>query len=168
VGSKSLSIGTSLATRELRISPSSSSWRTPSGLNMLGGARGIPVGPCCAMITERMACTKRARLAGMAVVCAAPLDITSSGKVWQGSSASGFGGAVIGDGEQVLRDPEGLYCDVLIVEEGAWVNELHESDGGGIISVVGRGRGRGRANSNRKAFTLVKASLARCVVDSSR
>jgi hypothetical protein len=115
------------------------------------------------MITERMACTKRARLAGMAVVCAAPLVITSSGNVWQGSSASGFGGAVIGDGEQVLRDPEGLYCDVLIVEEGAWVNELHEPDGG-IISVVGRGR----ANSNRKAFALVKASLARCVADSSR
>jgi hypothetical protein len=130
---------------------------------MLGGARGIPVGPCCAMITERMACTKRARLAGMAVICAAPLVITSSGILWLGSGASGFGVAAIGDGERVLRDPEGLYCDVLIVEEGAWVNELHESDGG-VISVVGRGR----ANSNTKAFALVKASLARCMADSSR
>ncbi len=82
-----------------------------------------------------------------------------------GSSTSGFGGAVIGDGERVLRDPEELHCDVLIVEEGAWVNELHESDGG-IISVVGRGRGR--ANSNRKTFALVKASLARCMADNSR
>ena len=166
MGSKSLSIGASLATRELRIRPRSSSWRMPSGLNMLCGARGAPVlGPCCAMITERMACTKRARLAGMAVVCAAPLVITSSGRAWLGSSASGFGGAVIdiGDGERVLSDPEGLYCDVLIVDEGAWVNEFHDSDGG-IISVVGRGR----AKSNRKFFALVKESIARCIADSRR
>jgi hypothetical protein len=99
----------------------------------------------------------------MAVICAAPLVITSSGILWLGSGASGFGVAAIGDGERVLRDPEGLYCDVLIFEEGAWVNELHESDGG-VISVVGRGR----ANSNRKAFALDKASLARCMADSSR
>src|SRR5260370_36617112 len=96
---------------------------------MLGGVRGIPEGPCCAMITERIACTKRARLAGMAVVCATLLVITSSGRLWLGSSASGFGGAVIGDGERVLKDPEGLYCDVLIVEEGAWVNELIAQQG---------------------------------------
>lgn len=130
---------------------------------MLGGARGIPAGPCCAMITERMACTNRARLAGVTVVCAAPLVITSSGRLWLGSGASGFGGAAIGDGKQVLRDPEGLCCDVLIVEEDAWVKELHESDGG-VISVVGRDR----ANLNRKAFALVKASLARFTADSSR
>ena len=80
-----------------------------------------------------------------------------------GSNASGFGRAAIGDGERVLRDPEGLCCDVLIVEERAWVNELHESDGG-VISVVGRGR----ENSNRKAFALVKASIARCMADASR
>ena len=80
-----------------------------------------------------------------------------------GSSASGFGWTAIGDGERVLRDPERLYCDVLIVEEGACVTELHESDGG-VIWVVGRGR----ANSNRKAFALVKAPLAWCMADASR
>jgi hypothetical protein len=86
------------------------------------------------MITERIACTKRARLAGAAVACAAPMA-SSSGWLWPGSGGSGFEGA-ISDGEQVLRESGGLYGDDLMVEEGAWVNELHESDGA-VITVVG-------------------------------
>ena len=85
-----------------------------SGLNI--DAREMPEGPCCAMITERMACTKRARLVGVALACIAPVAlVTSSGT---GSGASGLAG-LIGDGERVLRDPEQLYGDVLMVEEGA-------------------------------------------------
>jgi hypothetical protein len=60
------------------------------------------------MITERMACTKRARLAGLAVACE-PRWLTSSGKIMDGKLCFGVGGGAIGDGERVLRDPEGLY-----------------------------------------------------------
>lgn len=68
------------------------------------------------MITERIACTKRARLAGMALACVAPLAlVTSSGTLWLESGVSGLA-RPIGDGERVLRDPERLYEDVLMVE----------------------------------------------------
>jgi hypothetical protein len=87
-----------------------------SGLNI--DARDTPEG-CCAMITERIACTKRARLAGMALACVSPLALnTSSGTLWPESGASGLAGA-IGDGESVLRDSERLYGDVRMVEQGA-------------------------------------------------
>ena len=102
---------------------------------MFGGARGIPEGPCCAMIMERIACTKRARRAGLATAGAAS-SFTSSGRYWSEVCVSVFAEG-IGDGERVLSGSARALGIVLATEEGACVSEFHDGEGGIIISAVG-------------------------------
>jgi hypothetical protein len=83
---------------------------------MLGVVRGTPEDPCCAMITERIACTKRARRAGIAAGGVAS-SFTSSGGLWPEVRVSGFAGG-IGDGERVLGRSVGWY-DVGLTEKEA-------------------------------------------------